>query len=155
GRLREDRLAPASMMFLSRLLGEDTPEALALLKRAHERHPPDFWLTLRLACQIAEMSRADKTRLEEAIGYFRSARALRPGSSLAHDGLGHALREKGDLAGAVASHRAAIRSNCKFASGHGALGEALLAFGDFTAARDATRRCLQLLPPTHPLRRGA
>src|SRR5262249_12347106 len=35
---------------------------------------------------------------------------------------------------------------------YGALGQALLALGRFVEARDATRRCLELLPQRHPKR---
>jgi hypothetical protein len=55
----------------------------------------------------------------------------------------------------AAACRQAIAIAPNYAYAHGALGQALLAAGRFAEARDSTRRCLDLLPPGHPLRRFA
>src|SRR5262249_6764935 len=46
----------------------------------------------------------------------------------------------------------ALKFDPKLAEAHGALGQALLAQGDFQRARDATQKALELLPPGHPRR---
>jgi hypothetical protein len=53
---------------------------------------------------------------------------------------------------AIQHYRTAIRLDPKYASAHAALGQALLKQGRFAQAREATRRCLVLLPPNHSLR---
>jgi tetratricopeptide (TPR) repeat protein len=100
-----------------------------------------------------------KGDVEGAVACYRRALALAPKGARVHFNLGLALRDKGDLEGAVACYRRALalapkgaQVHFKHAEAHGALGQALLALGRWAEARDATRRCLDLLPPRHPLR---
>jgi serine/threonine-protein kinase len=66
--------------------------------------------------------------------------------------LGDALKDKGNVDGAIRCYRTALDIDSRYAQAHGSLGAALLARGDFSAARAATRRCLDLLPPRDPQR---
>ena len=69
-------------------------DAAALLRLAQQRHPGDFWVNLALGniCM-----RLRPPRPQEAVAYGRAAVAIRPGSSMAHNSLGGALRGAGDL----------------------------------------------------------
>ena len=59
---------------------------ISLLKRIHERHPRDFWVNARLG-----MVMIYERKYEEAVGYYRTALAIRPDVPLAHGNLGTAL----------------------------------------------------------------
>src|SRR5262249_35005063 len=94
-------------------------------------------------------------RLDEEIGHYEQALRINPKLAMAHYNLGIALRANGRLDEAIGHYEQALRINPKFAeyaTAHGALGQALLELGCFTNARDATRRCLDLLPRSHPMR---
>jgi tetratricopeptide (TPR) repeat protein len=91
--------------------------------------------------------------VEGAIECFQKAIAADPKYAEAHCNLGNALEGKGDLEGAIECFNKAIAADPKCANAHGALGRALLQQGRFAQACAATRRCLQLLPAGHPLRR--
>ena len=81
----------------------DAHEAAAeLLRRAQAHHPSDVWLNFDLA---GELEAVHPPRTDEAIGYFRAARALRgeTGHELAHAPLAH--REQRHAARRVADHR--------------------------------------------------
>src|SRR5208283_5317937 len=57
-------------------------------------------------------------KLDEAVACYRRALALKPDFAEAHNNLGSAMVETGDLQGAEDSFRAALRHNPRFASGH-------------------------------------
>jgi serine/threonine-protein kinase len=59
---------------------------VAFLKRLHERYPRDFWINLRLGMLLLEVGRP-----AEAVGYYQTALAIRPGMALTHNNLGSAL----------------------------------------------------------------
>jgi tetratricopeptide (TPR) repeat protein len=94
-------------------------------------------------------ARKDLAGAEKA---YREAIRLDPTNATAHNNLGHVLRARKDLAGAEKAYREAIRLDPNLARAHGALGLTLLEQGRFAEAKAATRRCLDLLPPNHPLR---
>jgi serine/threonine-protein kinase len=95
----------------------------------------------------------DKGQLDEAIRHFEDAVRINPHYAKAHYNLGLALDAKGGrLHDAIGHFKAAIRIDPKHGQAHSALGAAMLALGRFAEARDATRRCLDLLPEGHPQR---
>jgi tetratricopeptide (TPR) repeat protein len=94
-----------------------------------------------------------KGQVDEAIQHYRKVIALDPKHAQAHTNLGLALQVKGQLDEAIKLYRQAIGLNPKLAQAHGALGRVLLTQGQFAAAQAATRRCLDLLPPNHPMRK--
>jgi tetratricopeptide (TPR) repeat protein len=77
--------------------------ALQLLRRYQKRNPSDFWVTLELAMLLEQCEQA-----HEAIGFYRAALALRPGSYAVLLHLGTALAGAGDYARAEAEYRAAL-----------------------------------------------
>jgi serine/threonine protein kinase len=80
-------------------------ETVALLRRAQQRHPGDFWINHQLALTLHKLG---PPRAAEAIGYYRAALALRPGSPAVYYNLGLALQNMGDVNGAIAAYRQAI-----------------------------------------------
>ena len=59
---------------------------VAFLNRLHERYPRNFWINLRLGMLLLEVGRP-----AEAVSYYKTALAIRPGMALAHNNLGSAL----------------------------------------------------------------
>lgn len=59
---------------------------VAFLNRLHERYPRAFWINLRLGMLLLEVGRP-----AEAVGYYQTALAIRPGMALAHNNLGSPL----------------------------------------------------------------
>jgi superkiller protein 3 len=94
----------------------------------------------------------DQGKLAESERACRTAIRLKPDYVAAHLNLGNALRARMQLGAAIDAFRMAISLDPKFANAHGALGETLLQLGRFAEAREASRRCLELLQPDQPLR---
>jgi tetratricopeptide (TPR) repeat protein len=99
-------------------------------------HPQDFWLHFSLGAAIAQGP-------DEKVGCYRAALALRPDCSAAHNNLGVALQQKGDLDGAIAAFRNAIHLNQDFAHAHSNLGAALADKGKLSEAIEEYRRALR------------
>jgi serine/threonine-protein kinase len=102
------RLHPATLAMLGaslRKVGADE-QALMLLRKAQRSHAHDFWINHDLA-MLLQFSRPPQ--YEEAVRFFTAAVALRPQSPGAHLNLGNSLWKKGDLDGAIAEFREAIR----------------------------------------------
>src|SRR5262249_30598552 len=116
---RESSLPPSSLELLAGSLSAagERDEALALLRWARGRHPTDFWIPLDLGNLLMEgqEQNPDPVDLEERIGCYRVAVALRPDASAAHINLGVALRAKGQLDEAIACYRKAIALDPKCA----------------------------------------
>ena len=85
-------------------------------------------------------------RPQEAVAYGRAAVAIRPGSSMAHNSLGGALRGAGDLDGAAAEYRQAIEVDPTAAAPHANLGLVLREHGDVGGAVAEFRRASELEP---------
>ena len=122
------------------LLGGGKPEeALALLRKAQQRNPADFWINCVLGQYL------DKQRPQEAIAYFRAAVAVHPSSDQAYLLLGRALHGAGNADGAIAAFRRARALNpdrfvaadlAKALAPRGGLEEACAAWED-ALARDS------------------
>jgi serine/threonine-protein kinase len=87
-------------------------------------------------------------RPAEAIEHFRQAIASAPMDARMHFNLAFLLAHNGGREEAIGLYQQAVRLDPSLAEAHGALGLALLAEGRFREARDALRRCLDLLPPS-------
>jgi tetratricopeptide (TPR) repeat protein len=92
-----------------------------------------------------------KGKLEEAISHYEQALRLDPKLAVAHGSLGYALQFQGKLDEAIGHYEQAVRIDPKLALAHYQLGQALLAHGRLAEARDATRRCRDLVPERDPL----
>jgi serine/threonine protein kinase/Flp pilus assembly protein TadD len=115
----------------------------ALLARAQQRQPGDFWINQTLALLFQELR---PPRREEAIRFFSIAVALRPQSPGARNNLGNALGDKGQLDAAIAEYREALRLKPDLAVAHNNLGKALGDKGQLDAAIAEYREALRLKP---------
>jgi tetratricopeptide (TPR) repeat protein/serine/threonine protein kinase len=114
-----------------------------LLRAGHERFPADFWLNHDLGVVLHHQGPA---RAEEAAGYLTAALALRSDSPGVYLNLGNALKDKGDVEGAVRCFQAALRIDPSYAMARVMLGEALRTKGDMEGATREFRRALDLDP---------
>jgi serine/threonine-protein kinase len=73
-----------------------------LLRAAQQRHPEDFWLNFNLAVAL------QKSRPQEAAGFYRVALALRPNASVIYNNLGNVLADAGLLEEAIGCLRKAL-----------------------------------------------
>jgi tetratricopeptide (TPR) repeat protein len=110
---RRSSLPPSSLSLLALSLraNDAQVECVALLRWGRGRHPRDFWLHFDLGVRLQNGTgeTATAAELEEAIGCYRAALALRPETSTVHYNLGIALRAKGQLDEAIDAFRDAIR----------------------------------------------
>jgi tetratricopeptide (TPR) repeat protein len=158
---KEKSPAPATAMIVAMMLGgPNNPEAETFLKEILQRNPDDFWLNFELATWLQVLpgkeyvEERDRSRLEEAIGYFRAATALKPGSAWVYTFLGAALRTKGDKEGALRAYQQAVRLEPGSGKLHFLLGQALWAKRDKEGAMRSLREAIRL-DPTFGLPHGA
>jgi Flp pilus assembly protein TadD len=117
-------------------------QAVDFLRKAQQRHPDDFWINHHLAYVLF----VRLGRPADALGYFRAALALRPGSPGVHFNLGYVLLRQGDLRGAAGYFRRAVTLDPKYVAAHSTLGHVLQALGDLPGAVASYRRAVALDP---------
>jgi serine/threonine-protein kinase len=126
----------------SLLDGDHRLDALALLRKAQQRHPEDFWLNYLLGVYWVQ------ERPQEAVSYCRAAVAIRPRSDQAYVLLGRALRGLGDKDGAGAAFRKALALNPNCTVGKD-LANAADQRSELEEARVAWEKLVNRDPPSH------
>src|SRR5262245_1515323 len=136
---------PAFQMHLAHLLwlAGAHAESLALLRRAQERHPGDFWINTRLGGYLWLQT---PPRHEEAARYLTAAAVLRPRSPWAHVALGDALLAAGRTDEAIAAFRRAVQLRKDYAAFHDSLASGLEARGLLDEAIAECRETIRLDP---------
>jgi len=144
---RTEQLRPWTLSAVAHMLREtgNGQSIEALLRKAVNRYADDFWINQELAFVVRRPKRSGGQwiRAEEAIPFLRVSVALRPQSPGARLNLGIALRDKGDLEGAIAEHREAIRLKNDYAAAHHGLGISLFRKGDVDGANAAVRQAIR------------
>ncbi|MHB8953710.1 MAG: tetratricopeptide repeat protein [Pirellulaceae bacterium] len=142
---------PAVLAWLGSVLEEKGmgPEAEVFLRQAQLLHPADFWINYQLGHVLIFYPRPNASA--EAIGYFRAAVAIRPGSAEAHSILGLALHFHEDHPTATACFRRAIALNPKAPTFHGLLGLSLTGEGKQDEAVSILRKAVELRPDSGPV----
>ncbi len=97
-------------------------EMLVLLRTARVRYPGDFWINFVLGQFLNASDERSELELEEAIGCYTTALALRPKTSAVYYNLGLCLKDKKQWDEAIAAYGKAIELNPKFAEAHNNLG---------------------------------
>jgi serine/threonine-protein kinase len=141
--LAADKQAAGQSPQLLALLGPwlKGSEKERLLRAAQEQHPGDFWSNFWWGSAL-EMSK----RPAEAVGYFRAALAVRPGTAAVYNNLGIALQDQGKLDEAAAEFRKAIYLDPKHALPHNNLGIVLRDQGKLDEAAAEYRKAIDLNP---------
>src|SRR5262249_49172768 len=125
-------------------------EAAALLRLARRQSPTDFWVHFQLGQSLRrERGEGPGKRggeLDEEIGSYRAALALRPDNFAVNSNLGISLAAKGQLDEAVAAFRQAITLGPQMAVAHFNLGLALRDKGQLDEAIAAYRQAIRLGP---------
>jgi tetratricopeptide (TPR) repeat protein len=139
------RQPPQSQMLLEVSLRQcgQPEQAFAVLERACEIHPGDFWIHFDLG---GFNYNARPARLEAAVRHCMVARALRPQSAAIWVKLGSVLTAQGKLDEAVAAHRKALELDPNDAGAHNNLGNTLSAKQDVDAAITHYRKAIELDP---------
>jgi RNA polymerase sigma-70 factor (subfamily 1) len=121
--------------------------AVALLRRAQEIFPSDFWINhdLGMALQDSRPSHG-----EEAIRFLTVAVALRPQSAGGRFNLGAPFLDQGRLDEAIGAFRKAIELKPDDASAYNDLGNAFWEKGRLDEAVAAYRRTIELTPDFAP-----
>jgi tetratricopeptide (TPR) repeat protein len=138
-------LPPTSVILLAGgidLIGERTLAA-EVLRQAQRHHPDDFWINNNLAFYLAHKS---PPQPEEALGFYRTTVALRPGSSSAHMSLAEVYRYLDRLPEALGELQAAIELQRDNPLAHYNRGLVLMDLGRFAEAEAPFREALRLRP---------
>jgi len=146
--LRRISPPPSRVVLLARnleYLGEQEA-AVALLRWGRGRYPADFWIHFDLGSNLTKMKSSSPVDVEERIGCFRAALALRPDTSAARNNLGNALFDKNQLDDAWAEYLRAIELEPKHVPAHLNLGRVLHARRQLDGAITAFRQAIELDP---------
>ncbi len=147
---RRMSLTPANLQSLAWRLGGvpqgGRQEAMALLRWARSQHPADFWIAFALGTFLRPSDKSTPADIEESIGCYRVALALRPDASAAYCNLGAALHAKNELDEAMAAFRKAIEINPNYAMAHMNLGIALRDKNQLDQAIASIRKAIDLNP---------
>jgi len=136
-----DRLHPCDVHLIEANL--DDNRAVAALRESQRRRPGDFWINHTLGIRLHSMH---PPRFEEALGYLRTASALRPESPGAILNIGHVLHVAGRTNEAIAAYEQAIRLKPDYAMAYSNLGGALIDAERFDEAIRACREAIRLNP---------
>jgi len=117
--------------------------AVALLKRAREAFPGDFWINQNLG---EVLQGYQPPQYEEAIRYLSTAEALRPQSPGVRLNLGLALYKKGRLDEAIAALRQAIALKPDYVAALNQLGNIFEEKGELNEAMAVFRNALKVNP---------
>ena len=139
--LNADKISPRMATALARLMRTRGVEAIASLAVVQARAPQDFWLNIELSTVLFRVH-----RLDEALGYARSALALRPHSGAAHNAVGTVLLEMGRVDEAMDQCRLALDLDPNYAEAHYNLGEALRSKGKMDGAIGHLRKAIATNP---------
>ncbi|HLN26280.1 MAG TPA: tetratricopeptide repeat protein [Gemmataceae bacterium] len=128
-------------------------EMLTLLRWARVRYPGDFWVNYVLGNVLEERREQSASALEEAIGCYTTALALRPKASAAYNSLGLALLAKNQADAqdaAIYAFKQALIIDPKSSWYHSNLGKALHAKYQLDDASAEYRTAIQLDPNYAP-----
>jgi tetratricopeptide (TPR) repeat protein len=144
-------LPPPVLDLIGDMLFVDPATRLAWFRRAQAQHPTDFWLNFSAGNILLGIDPGDPA---EAAGFFRTAIALRPGSTGAYYNLGWSLEQQNKRDEAIAAYRKALDLDGKSAFGFNSLAFALNAKKDFPKAFEAFDKAIELEPTFAMAHRG-
>jgi tetratricopeptide (TPR) repeat protein len=108
------RLPPATLTALAEVMWGRGLDPVPLLARAQFAHPGDFLIPFQLG--LSAKAAADQ------VAHYQAARITRRWNVAVLINLGVALKDKGDVDGAIAAYKEAITHNPRYAKAHNGLG---------------------------------
>jgi tetratricopeptide (TPR) repeat protein len=129
------RLPPATLTALAEVMRGRGLDPVPLLLRAQFAHPGDFLIPFHLGRSAEDAA--------DQVAHYRAARVTRPGNLAVLNNLGNALKDKGDVDGAIAAYKEAITHDPTFAPAHYNLGVALHVTGDPDGAIAAYKEAIK------------
>lgn len=117
--------------------------AIELLKRAHEKHPENFWIN---AYSALFLQLVQPPQSAEALRYATAALALRPESPGVRVNLGIALQDLGRFEEAITQFREAARLRPDYAAAYNQLASVLDDQGKLDEAVAMYRKALEVAP---------
>jgi tetratricopeptide (TPR) repeat protein len=104
-----------SIEYLASLLWANNQheEAIELLRWARDLDPPDFWICLWLGFRLDRINSPSAVEIEEIVGCYRAALALRPRAIIVHKYLGQSLVKQGKVDLALREVRLATEDDSK------------------------------------------
>jgi tetratricopeptide (TPR) repeat protein len=151
--VRVEKFPPGNLVHLAEVLTENgrLQQAAALLARACEQYPSDFWINHQYAYHLTQMQ---PPQLSEAARYFSAAAALRPDSPGVYVNLSNVLHALNRPLEAVAAAHKAVALKEDYAEAHGNLGNDLAALNRDEEAAQAYRRALKYKPELQQAKLG-
>jgi tetratricopeptide (TPR) repeat protein len=137
-------LPPVTLCLLCDFLASlgSLDRAAAMLRKAQQQHPSDFWINCQLGRYYITMHPPQR---DEALRFATTAVGIRPQSAGAHYQLGFMLAAKGHADEAVAAYRKAIRLKPDFALAYNSLGGVLCdGKRDYDGAIKVLRKAVRL-----------
>lgn len=122
----------------------DLEGAVALLRKAQQLHPNDFWINMQLVLYYCW--EVKPRQAEEVIRYATAANAVRKQSAVPYRYLGSALGDHGKVDEAIAANMEAIRLKPNYWAAHYNLGAMLRRKGRPDEAIAAWREANRLFP---------
>jgi eukaryotic-like serine/threonine-protein kinase len=137
-------LPPSTALFVAKALvrAQTLDQAVAVLEAAQREHPADFWLNHHLAFTLHTLT----NRLEDAVGYYRAALALRPDSPGVYVNLALVLDRLGRHVEAEDACRKAVALKADYAEAYVNLSLFLRQRDRLEEAEDALQQALALKP---------
>jgi serine/threonine protein kinase/Flp pilus assembly protein TadD len=135
---------PANLVLLAGALSnvQGQATAVAMLRKAQQRHPADFWVNFELAFLLDHEGGMGS----EAVPYARAALALRPNSTAVYNNLGVTLYHQEKREEAEAAYRKAIELHPGNASAHANLGIILDDQGLLPQAVAEYQKAIEIIP---------
>jgi tetratricopeptide (TPR) repeat protein len=147
---RQSSLPPTSLFLLAASLNlrGQRDEALALLRWGRAQYPTDFWIHCRLAEFLSIPKPKTPQEVEEAIGCFLAALALRPETSVVYYNFGNLLANEKRWDEAIFEYQKAIQfaigAEHHIRSAHYNLGRALYAKKQWDKATVEFRKAIAI-----------
>jgi tetratricopeptide (TPR) repeat protein len=135
--------APGFTAFLGESQALAVPRRRQLLQAALSRRPGDLGLLMTLGSSYAINHEDDAN---ERLRWFQAAVAAAPANADAHNGLGVALKVRGQLDEAIACYQKAIALDPRFAGAHYNVGHVLADKGQVDEAIACYRKAIALDP---------
>ncbi len=143
---RPGELPPATLAALAVELEQHGLDPTRVLKRAQTAFPNEFLIALSLALWFGRENRD----LNQAIAYYRAARAIRPSDTTAIHNLGTLLAQQDDDEAAREAFQVAIQLNPDSRDSHYNLGCTLSDLGEYEQAMEQFRLTVSLDPQFAP-----